>query len=92
VTPGRIWLALAAAVATGCAQPGQTALPESDANAIRQAEKALVASMSDPDPTAWVKFYAHDAVFLPPNEPAVQGREALVNYAKTFPPPCPLSH
>ncbi len=32
-----------------------------------------------------VKLYTHDAVLMPPNHPAVEGRDALLAWLKTFP-------
>ena len=53
---------------------------------IRQAEKALEAALSSPDPVAWVEHYTEDAVFVAPGAPAVQGREALTRMAKAMRP------
>lgn len=53
---------------------------------IRTAERALVAALQAPDPTAWVLEYAEDAVFDGGGEHAVEGREALLDMARSMRP------
>jgi len=53
---------------------------------IRAAERALVAALEAPDPTAWVYEYTEDAVFDGGGEQAVQGREALLAMATAMRP------
>ena len=53
---------------------------------IRSAERALVAALEDPDPTAWVFAYTEDAVFDAGGDHAVEGREALLAMARTMQP------
>ena len=80
-------LALAIAVLAGCAQmtkpPAMAAFDESE---IRQAERELEAALSAADPTAWVAYYTEDAVFVAPGAPAVQGRDALLQMARSMKP------
>ena len=58
---------------------------------IRAAERALEQALQSPDPTAWVYSYTEDAVFVAPGAPAVQGRPALLQMAKTMKPLCSVS-
>jgi uncharacterized protein (TIGR02246 family) len=51
---------------------------------IRQAERALEAVLSSPNPLAWVEHYTEDAVFVAPGASAVQGREALTRMAQAM--------
>ena len=60
------------------------ALSPSAIAAIRAAEKALAGAFEDPDPTAWVDSYTHDALFAGPGAPAIEGREALLAVAGQF--------
>lgn len=53
---------------------------------IRSAERALEKALEATDPTAWVNHYTEDATFIGPGSPAVQGREALLQMAKTMTP------
>lgn len=53
---------------------------------IRQAERALEVALSSDDPVAWVDHCTEDAVFVAPGGPAVQGREALTQMAKSMRP------
>jgi ketosteroid isomerase-like protein len=53
---------------------------------IRSAERALVAALEDPDPTAWVYEYTEDAVFDAGGEHVVEGRDALLEMAHSMAP------
>ena len=53
-------------------------LSSSDIAALRAAEQALAESFEAPDRTAWVDFYADDAVFVGPGSAALEGRAALL--------------
>lgn len=57
-----------------------------DENEIRAAERALAAALEAADPTAWVYQYTEDALFVGPNSPAVEGREALLQMARAMNP------
>ncbi len=57
------------------------ALSTSDISAIRAAEQALAEAFESPDRTAWVDFYADDAIFVGPGAPAIEGRSALSDAA-----------
>ena len=54
------------------------ALSPTDIAAIRAAEKALAAAFEEPDPTAWVDAYTHDAIFAGPGLPTIEGRAAFL--------------
>jgi|MudIll2142460700_1097286.scaffolds.fasta_scaffold42112_2 ketosteroid isomerase-like protein len=53
---------------------------------IRAAERAVIAALESPDPTAWVYLYTEDAILLEPGEAPVQGREALLGMARSMKP------
>ena len=53
---------------------------------IRAAERVLVEALEAPDPTAWVYVYTEDAIFVAPGAPAIQGRQALLQFAKSMNP------
>jgi len=59
-------------------------LSSSDVLAIRAAEQALAEAFEAPDPTAWVDSYTDDAIFVGPGVPAIEGRSALLEAARTF--------
>ena len=77
--------ALAAAVLAACAQPGGRFEP-SQAAAIRASEDTFVARVLRSDWTALAALYAPNAVFMPPNQPAVEGRPAIETWMLAFPP------
>lgn len=57
-----------------------------DVAEIRAAEAALVEALQSPDPTAWVYFYTDDAILVEPDAPAIQGRQALLEMARSMKP------
>ena len=61
----------------------QTTFDEAE---IRAAERILVEALEAPDPTAWVYVYTEDAIFVAPGAPAIQGRNALLQFAKSMNP------
>ena len=86
---GRLRLLGAAAyvvvLLVGCSQLNQAPVRASfNESEIRAAEKALVQALESADPTAWVYHYTEDAVFVSPAGPAVQGRAALLDMARTM--------
>jgi ketosteroid isomerase-like protein len=56
-------------------------LSPDDVVALRAAEQDLEEALNDPDPTAWVDFYTDDAIFIGHGRPALEGREALLDYS-----------
>ena len=78
-------LAVALALLAGCAQLNQGPVrASSNESEIRVAEEALQQALESPDPTAWVYHYTEDAIFVSPAGPAVQGRAALLDMARTM--------
>ncbi len=49
----------------------------SDAEQIRELEAAMVAAVAAGDVAAIVDFYTPDGLFMPPNAPQSEGREAI---------------
>ncbi|UCD25233.1 MAG: DUF4440 domain-containing protein [Gemmatimonadota bacterium] len=70
---------------TAC-QPQAGALSEEDVAAIRNTHAAYYAVALDKDWDAVVTYYAADAVIMPPNQPAVHGRDAIRDWYASFPP------
>jgi ketosteroid isomerase-like protein len=79
---GALALALAS---TACQPPAQEAGPlsEEDVAAIRAETQEYVETTLARDWDRWVKFYTEDAVFMLPNQPALVGREAILQWAQT---------
>ena len=61
------------------------ALTAEDLGTIQSSSHEFAKLMVARDFDALVKLYTHDAVFMPPNHPAVEGHEALLDWLKTFP-------
>ena len=81
--------ALALAVAsTGCQPPAQEAGPlsEEDVAAIEASFESLAQAVRAGDGAGAAALYTQDAVFMPPNEPAVQGRVAIEAWTGASPP------
>jgi uncharacterized protein (TIGR02246 family) len=57
-----------------------------DETEIRAAERILIEALESPDQTAWVYVYTEDAIFVAPGAPAIQGRNALLQFAKSMNP------
>jgi uncharacterized protein (TIGR02246 family) len=60
--------------------------PGFDENEVRVALGELAQALQAADPTAWVGHYTKDAVFVAPDGPAVKGRVALLEMARTMAP------
>jgi hypothetical protein len=69
----------------GTTAPGATDTNTFRVEEIRAAERAVVAALESPDPTAWVYMYTEDAVFLESGGP-VSGRLGLLDMAKAMKP------
>jgi ketosteroid isomerase-like protein len=79
--------AAVAAIAVACTTGSQTAtFPEADTKAIRDASAGFQTAVRDTAWDTWANYYTSDAMFGPPNGPAVSGHDALVQFARTFPP------
>jgi ketosteroid isomerase-like protein len=74
-------LAIALAT-TACQPPAQEAGPlsEEDVAAVRAADDLWVQAFRDNDDATLVALYSDEAVIMPPNEPAVEGRAAIQAY------------
>lgn len=59
---------------------------ERDEAALRSAERELATALGSDDPTAWVDHYTEDAVFDAGGEHAVEGRQALLEMARSMRP------
>ena len=81
-------LAVLALVVAGsaCQPPAQEAagLSEEDVAAIRSASDAWAEAFKADDDATAVAFATEDAVLMPPNMPAFQGRPALEEYVASF--------
>ena len=71
----------------GCVSGGQPSASRAfDPDEIRAAERAVIAALESPDPTAWVYLYTEDAVLLEPGAAPIAGRPALLEMAKAMKP------
>ena len=74
----------------GCAvlacQPAPAPLSEADVTAIRAATARFVENGLARRDSANAAEYSEDAVFMPPNQPAVEGRAAIRAWLTAFPP------
>lgn len=78
-----IGLSLLASLAA--CRPAAPELPDADVAAIRANIDAYVRTALAGDWDAWGKTLATDVVYMPPNQPALLGREAVVAFGKSFP-------
>ncbi len=71
---------------TACQPPAQEAagLSEEDVAAIRDASQAFVRANLASDWTAGLAVLTEDAVWMPPNEPALEGRAAIQEWLTPF--------
>ena len=75
------------AALSGCPGSVTTAEPGTfNAEEIRAAERAVVTALESNDPTAWVYLYTEDAVLLEPGAAPIEGRQALLEMARTMTP------
>ena len=71
-------------LSVGC--QGPAGLSEADRTAIRQGDENYAKLLNARDFKGVAALYAEDAIELPPNEAAVQGRAAIQASLETFPP------
>jgi uncharacterized protein (TIGR02246 family) len=57
-------------------------LSPDDVASLRAAEQGLEDALNDADPTAWVDFYTDDTIFIGHGRPALEGRDALLEYSR----------
>jgi ketosteroid isomerase-like protein len=82
-------IVLAGLVVVAAACSGAATAPpfsEADAAAIRARAEAYVKAVRDNDWTTWADLYVADAMVLPPNGPAIRGRESMIQWARALPP------
>jgi uncharacterized protein (TIGR02246 family) len=81
--------ALALAVASAACQPPAqeaTGVSDEDVAAIRAVMEGLSQAVLVGDGARAAAFDTQDAVFMPPNEPALRGRAAIEAWTDAFPP------
>jgi uncharacterized protein (TIGR02246 family) len=71
-------------LSVGC--QGPAGLSEADRTAIRQADENYVKLANAKDFKGAAALYAEDAIVLPPNQAAVQGRAAIQAFLEASPP------
>ncbi len=73
---------------TACQPAAQEAagLSEEDAAAIRSSTEPFVDAIRAGDWAGVAALYTEDAVYMPPNEPAFEGRAAIEAWLGAFPP------
>jgi len=76
---------LAGAGAAGCQAQTEPALPLVDATALRAALTAYLDAANAGDAARWAALYAEDAVMMPPNTPAIEGRAAIESWLAMLP-------
>ena len=69
-----------------CGPETEEDLSAADTDAIRAAAAAYNQLASDTAWSRWAETFTEDAVFLPPNTPAKEGRAAIEAWGRTFPP------
>ncbi|MCK4345717.1 MAG: nuclear transport factor 2 family protein [Bacteroidales bacterium] len=81
--------ALLALTSTACQPPAQEAGPLSDYDigAIEDIIQKYVQAMLTKDLNAWTGLWTEDAVMMPPNSPALEGREAIIQDLMAGPAP-----
>jgi uncharacterized protein (TIGR02246 family) len=71
--------------AAGCQAPADPALATADATALRAALEAYLDAANAGDSARWAALYTADAVMMPPNSPAVEGRAAIESWLAMLP-------
>ncbi len=70
-------LGSAVAVITACSAPPVAEITNADMEAIRASHETWSQAMESGDFQAAVNLFTVDAVVMPPNRPAIQGRDAI---------------
>ena len=76
---------LAGVGAASCQTPTDPALTPGDATALRAALNAYVDAANTGEAARWAALYAEDAVMMPPNTPAIEGRAAIESWLAMLP-------
>jgi uncharacterized protein (TIGR02246 family) len=71
--------------AAGCQARADTTLATADTTAIRAALEAYFNAANAGDADRWAALYTDDAVMMPPNGPAVEGRAAIESWLAMLP-------
>jgi ketosteroid isomerase-like protein len=79
-----IGMAICLGFSVGCQRPA--GLSDTDRTAIRQADENDMKLMNAKDWKGDSALYAEDAILLPPNQAAVQGKAAIQAWMEAFPP------
>jgi len=77
-------MAICLGFSVGCQRP--TGLSEADRTAIRQVGETDMKMMNAKDWMGDMALYTEDAVELPPNQAAVQGKAAIQAWEEAYPP------
>jgi len=78
-------LALGSAL-VGCQQPAPEPISDADIAKIRALAAEFARAAVARNDSANAAQYTENAVFMPPNQPAVEGRAAIQAWFKSFPP------
>jgi ketosteroid isomerase-like protein len=81
----RPWTPLGLCLALACQPAAAPMLSEADRQAIEAASDAFVQAGNGKDWAGWASAYAEDAVMMPPNTAALQGRAAIQAWGEAFP-------
>jgi len=79
-------LAVVAILDLAACQRPPAVLSEADHQAIQAVSDQLAQHILAKNSDAITELYTEDAVFMPPNQPAVVGRAAIREFQTTFPP------
>jgi ketosteroid isomerase-like protein len=80
-----LW-ALSGLANAACQPQVNVGLTEEDATALRQAFQAQLKAANGADSAGWAAWYVDDAMLLPPDGPAVQGRAEIQKWLAGLPP------
>ncbi len=64
---------------------GVKALSDDDVAAIKASTEEFIQAVRSGDSAAFAAMYTEDAVFMPPNQPMVQGQAAIQTWMEEFP-------
>jgi len=70
----------------GCQPAGPAAISNEDKAAIEASSQAWLDAALAADWSGLAANYAEDAVFMPPNQPSVEGRDNIRTWFETLPP------
>ena len=79
------WVTLLLAGTIACQPAAPARLSDADKQAIAAADSSAAAAANAKNWAGWASTYAEDAVVMPPNGTAVQGRAAIQPWLEGFP-------